>query len=659
MKVEPFDTQRHMTFTRRAALASGGVFLLFGGIAGRLYDLQVRRYQEFAAKADDNRFKQRIVVPLRGEIVDRYGNTMASNRQNFRVLLVPEQTKSVTESIARLQAHIPLTEAQQERLLKEVRDKRNQPFVPIEVIDNLTWDQFVAVNFEATNLPGIVSDVGHTRYYPDGEVVAPIVGHVGSADTRDLANAEDQNEKLLYLQPGFKLGKLGLEYSHDTELRGEAGSQTVEVTAAGRVIEENENRGHAAEQGDALGLTIDADLQRAAHDILAADYEEYPEGTDEPYPVTASAVVMDVVTGDIIVMASTPAFDPNLFARRVEAQTLRELKESPTKPLLCKPLAGAYPPGSTFKLLTGVAAQENGIDADTRFYCGGSFRFGSHSHSCWKRSGHGSMNLSDAIKNSCDVYFYNVATRVDIDHIADVARRFGLGQTYDLGISGEVRGTVPDRDWKRAYYRTQPANQMWFPGETLSVAIGQGAVTSTPLQLAVMSARLATGQDVMPRIVRGVGKELQPTNAFGAVGIDAGHLDVIRAGMDRVVNEWGTAARSSLKPDWRMAGKTGTSQVRSLQINPKTGRPFGNEELPWHQRDHALFVAFAPFESPRYAISVVVEHGGSGSKSAGPRARDIMRAVLEKDPANTSRHPLWVPGAPRPRQQVASANLGG
>ncbi|MEM6649615.1 MAG: penicillin-binding protein 2 [Pseudomonadota bacterium] len=653
MKVEPFDTQRHVTFTRRATIGVGGVFLLFGGVAARLYDLQVRRYNEFQAKADDNRFKQRIVVPLRGEILDRYGHIIASNRQNFRVLIVPENTKNIPKTIADLEQIIPLTDAQRNRLLREIQEKQNQPFTPIEVIDNLSWDEFSAVKFHAPRLEGIASEVGATRYYPDGTVVAPVVGHVGAAEQRDLQRAEDEAERRLYLQPGFKMGKLGLEATHDEELRGVAGSKTVEINAAGRVIDEYENKGDEATQGKALGLTLDAELQRHAHNILGSDYTEYPDGTEEPHPVSASAVVMDAISGDVLVMASTPSFNPNDFARRIDAQSLRALKSSPLNPLLCKPLAGAYPPGSTFKLLTAIAAEEAGIDPNTRFHCSGGMHYGRRRFNCWKRTGHGSMNMIDAIKHSCDVYFWQLATRVDIDHIADVARRYGLGQKYDLGIRGEVAGTVPDREWKRNYYRTNPDNQTWFPGETLSVAIGQGSVTSTPLQLAVMTARLATGREVVPRLVRGEGDALFEPARFPMVKTKPEHLQTIRDGMDAVVNQWGTAARSSLMPDFRMAGKTGTSQVRSLQTDPVTGKVIKNQDLPWHQRDHALFVAFAPYDNPRYACSVVVEHGGSGSKSAGPRARDIMRKVMEKDPLGISKDKLWVPGQPAKSERFA------
>ncbi|MEM9990038.1 MAG: penicillin-binding transpeptidase domain-containing protein, partial [Pseudomonadota bacterium] len=360
--------------------------------------------------------------------------------QNFRVLLTPENTDNIPQTVAGLEQIIPLTDSQERELLKEIQQKKNQPFTPIEVIDNLSWDDFAAVKFHAPRLKGITSEVGATRYYPDGAVVAPVVGHVGSAEQRDLDRASGEEERRLYLQPGFKLGKLGLEASHDEALRGVAGSKTVEINAAGRVISENENQGDTSTQGSVLALTLDAELQRHAHQVLGSDYKEYPEGTEEPHPVSASAVVMDTFTGDILVMASTPSFNPNDFARRIDAKTLRELKASPLKPLLCKPLSGAYPPGSTFKLLTAIAAEEQGIDPNTRHYCNGGMNYGGRRFNCWKRTGHGSMNMVDAIKHSCDVYFWQLATRVDIDHIADVARRYGLGQTYDLGIKGEVAG---------------------------------------------------------------------------------------------------------------------------------------------------------------------------------------------------------------------------
>ncbi|ADM08282.1 Cell division protein FtsI [Parvularcula bermudensis HTCC2503] len=645
MKVEPFDTQRQMTFTRRATLVTGGVTALFGGIVYRLWDLQVKRYDEFAAKADNNRFKQRIVVPGRGDIVDRYGKVLATNRQNFRILLIPEEAENERTALVNLAALIPLSDEEIKAALREVERTRNQPFVPITVRDDVTWEQYAAVNYHSSRLKGISSEVGESRYYPDGEVVAPFLGHVGAATAQDLAGVSERTERLLYLQPGFRLGKNGLERSYDEVLRGEAGSQTIEVTAAGRVLAEEDERGRPQVPGKVLALTIDDEIQAKAMEIMSADYEEYPEGTERPSAASGAAVVLDIVTGDILALASTPAFDPNLFATDVDPATLRELSTSPQNPLISKPVSGVYPPGSTFKAITAIAALEAGISPTTRFRCPGYYYYGGQRFRCWKREGHGSVDLVGSLQHSCDVYYYNMGARLGIDQIADVAQRFGLGQTFDIGLQNEKSGIVPSTEWKRTRYRTNPANQTWFPGETLSVAIGQGATTATPLQLAVMSARIASGKRVMPRIVRGVATDSVPVQDFEDIGVEASHLAAVRDGLDAVVNRWGTAARSRLLPDYRMAGKTGTSQVRSLRINPQTGQPFSNYQLPWNERDHALFIAFAPVESPRYAISVVVEHGGSGSRSAAPRARDLMRAVLDKDPGNPSKHDLYEPGA--------------
>lgn len=662
MRVEPFDTSRHMEFTRRATLVTTGTMGLFGGIAWRLYDLQVRRHEDFRALADDNQFNTRLIVPLRGEIYDRYGRIVANNVPDFRVLVIPERTDDIKKTLTQLGSVMELSDRQITDVLDKARRQRS--FLPILVADKLDWETYARVNFHSPDMRGVVSEIGASRAYAEDAGAAFVVGYVGSATTDDIERArrdaptEEAAEKveLLYRQPGYKVGKAGLERTLDDQLQGEPGSVKVQVNAHGRVISEYKDSIVASTQGEPVGLTIDKELQATALKVLADDYGEYPDEALGPHPVSASAVVLDIVTGDVIVMASTPAFDPNRFSRGIEAKHWRELNESPLKPLLNKPVAGTYPPGSTFKLLTAIAAQEMGIPATKKHFCNGTFRFGGRDFTCWKKEGHGWLDMKESIKHSCDIYYWNLATEVDIDKIAEVAKRFGLGQTYDLGIGAEADGIVPSRSWKRAYYRNDPPNQTWFPGETLSVAIGQGAVTASPLQLAVMSARIATHKDVTPRLVRAVGSNLIPQPAFSELPGQPAHMSVVRDGMNAVVNEWGTAARSSLQPDFLMAGKTGTSQVVGLRRDPVTGRRLKNEEIPWQFRDHALFVAFAPYENPRYACSVVVEHGGSGSRAAGPRARDIMRAVLEKDPSNYDKHQFW---SGKPTEPVEVAELSG
>ncbi|NHK27833.1 penicillin-binding protein 2 [Parvularcula flava] len=631
MRVEPFDTQRHMVFSRRAALFSGGSMLLFGGIGYRLWQLQVRDHEDYQVRADNNRFNQRVIVPLRGEIYDRFGVPLATNRQNFRVLLVAEEVKDIAGTLAEVSKIVDLTPQEQERVLREVQRKR--AFTPIEVADNLSWEDFAKVNFQGPKLRGIHTEVGYTRDYPFKDQTAFVVGYVGAPSDVDIdAVGDDEKTERLLRQPGFRIGKAGLERSHDEELRGKAGSTIVQVNAHGRVIEEYPNESDKSIQGGTLGLTIDAELQMAAMEVLARPVIEPKEG-EEPEKISASAVVMDVETGDVIVMASTPAYDPNEFNVGIRQSLWESLNKDPLKPLINKPLAGNYPPGSTFKLITAIAAQEAGIKPSHRVHCGGRIWYGNRYFNCWKRGGHGTLDMKGSIKHSCDVYYWDLAQRVDIDKIAEVAHRFGLGETYDLGIGNQSAGVVPSREWKKNYFASTPERQTWFPGETLSVAIGQGYVTATPLQLAVMTARIATGKQVQPRLIRAHADGVVPPPASPDINIKLDDLIAVRDGMNAVTNEWGTAARSRLEdPDWQMAGKTGTSQVASLQYDAR-GNRIKNEDLPRHLRDHALFVAFAPYENPKYAISVVVEHGSSGSGAAGPKARDIMKAVTAKNPS--------------------------
>jgi penicillin-binding protein 2 len=617
-RVNAHDPERQETVSRRTVLFGGGVGLLFTGIAARLYQLQITDHQKYLNLAQENQFNRRILTPLRGKIVDRFGSMLASNRKNFRVLLIPEQARDVDQALDRISKIVPVTEEKRARIMREIR--RRGVFTPVEIKDNLSWDDFSKINFELPHLGGMLPDVGETRDYPLGESSAFVVGYVGAVTERDLAAQDSNEERVLLRQPGFKVGRDGLERTYDTELRGQAGEMDVKVNAHGRVIEEMTDQATPPEQGKTLALTIDAELQVAAMKELEGE--------------SAAAVVMDVVTGDILVLASTPAFNPNDFNVGIDPDLWKELNASPYKPLLNKPISGVYPPGSTFKVVSAIAAQVAGVKPSQTAFCSGKIWYGNRYFHCWKRGGHGTLDMKGAIKNSCDIYFYEIAKTLDIDILADVARKFGLGQTFEIGISGQQRGIVPDRAWKRAYFAGTPENQPWFQGETLSVIIGQGYVTSTPLQLAVMASRVATGRVVRPRLVRAVGEVVLPAPEAPLIDINQDYLKVVRAGMNAVVNEWGTAARSRLEdPDWQMAGKTGTSQVYRITAEDRARGLAKPEDLPWERRDHALFISYMPYENPRYACSVVVEHGIGGSRIAGPKAREIMRAVAAKNPA--------------------------
>ncbi len=619
MRVNSNDPEKKEIVTRRAAIFGGGFGLLLLGVSGRLFQLQVLDHDKYQRLAQENQFNTRVIAPLRGEIVDRFGNILASNRQNFRLLLIPDEARDIEEALARIRNFVPISDDKHAKLLREIRRTRGN--ATVEVVNNLEWDQFSRLNYELPYLPGAHPEVSETRNYPLGNATAFVIGYVGAVTDRDLAAPENESQQLLLRQPGFKVGRDGLERTYERELRGAAGAMDVKVNAHGRVIEEIEDSVRPPQQGATLGLTIDAELQLAAMKALEGE--------------SASAVVIDIETGDILVLASTPAFDPNIFTKGIPSDLWRELNESPYKPLLNKPLGGIYPPGSTFKMVSAIAAMRSGIDPSFRVRCNGKFWYGNRFFHCWKKEGHGSVDMRGSLKHSCDTFYYTMATQTDVDVIADTARKLGLDQTFELGIPGQHSGVVPDRAWKRRFYAGTPENQTWFPGETLSVVIGQGSVSTTPLQLAVMTARLASGREVRPRIVRFRGDLELPTPKHSKIDIAEEYLQVARDGMYAVVNEpGGTAGRSALdNKEWKLAGKTGTSQVYRITNEERARGLTKPEDLPWARRDHALFVCFAPYEAPRYACAVVVEHGIGGARMAGPKAKEIMTAVMTKDPA--------------------------
>ena len=624
MQLDSRDGDRFKTFSRRAAILGVGQMAVFTALAARMYYLQVLRTDEYQMLAEENRVNMRLLPPLRGEIVDRFGQMLASNRQNFRALLIPEQTPDIEETLDKLARIVDLTDFQRKKIMRDA--KRSARFLPLTVAENLSWEKFAQVNIHEPDLPGVQPDVGETRHYPFGPELAHVVGYVAAVSDADLRD----NDPLLKL-PGFRIGKSGLERQLDADLRGLAGSSHVEVNAYGRVIRELKK--DTGTPGTEVVLTLDMEVQHFAAERLK----------DE----AASAVVMDIHSGDVIAIVSTPAFDPNDFNIGIDQKTWNELTTNAYKPLVNKAIAGQYPPGSVFKPIVALAALESRmIDPYRTVYCDGKYRLGSHDFHCWKKGGHGNMNMHDGIKRSCDVYFYDLARKIGIDRITEMARKFGLGDELDFAVPGEKPGLVPSKGWKRAM-----KGEAWQQGETLIAGIGQGYLLATPLQLAAMTARLANGgKAVKPRITQAVGSVLMPEEEAEDMGLKASSHRFVMNAMDAVSNDpnGGTAFRSRIpEKGMHLAGKTGTAQVRRISKAERDSRVLKNEELEWKQRDHALFIAFAPVHKPQYAISVIVEHGGSGSRAAAPVARDIMRKVLERDPAN---QPGYVPS------QISSLN---
>jgi penicillin-binding protein 2 len=441
------------------------------------------------------------------------------------------------------------------------------------------------------------------------------LGYVAAPNEDDVAADTDP----LLRQPGFRIGKNGLERQFDRQLRGLAGERQLEVNSSGRVMRElAQQEGRA---GQDLITTLDIGLQQFAHQRLASQ-------------LAGAAVVMDVYTGDILALASTPSYDPEAFYRGLRDEEWGELSSDIYRPLANKAIAGQYAPGSTFKMMTALAALDAGVHPHDRVFCSGIMQLGSTLFHCWKREGHGSIDMVDGLKKSCDVYFYEAARRAGIDKMADIARLFGFGKPAGLDLPGEKAGLIPDTAWKRA-----AVGQVWHPGETLVAGIGQGYVLATPLQLCVMTARIASGgYAVSPRLVRSQGGNQTSDDgglASASLGIPTKRLDVVRSGMSMVTNDaGGTAYRSRIEiPGMEMAGKTGTSQVRRITLAERRAGVIKNEDLPWQRRDHALFVAYAPVRAPRYACAVVIEHGGGGSAVAAPIARDILIECQRRDPS--------------------------
>ncbi|MEM8799729.1 MAG: penicillin-binding protein 2 [Pseudomonadota bacterium] len=594
------DNARQRIFSRRAMMILGGQAVLGAGLAARMYDLSVQKGQTYKLLADRNRLSLRFLPPPRGRIVDRFGAELASNRPDYQVHVVPEQTTDLVGTLAKLGQLIRITPADRRRVLSKARRQRS--FLPILVRDNLTWEDFAAINVASVEISGIQPRTGLSRYYPDGASVGHLVGHVGS-----VPEAQMSDDPLLRL-PNFKVGREGLERSFDDRLRGKAGTQRVEVNVRGRVVREIDRQDPMA--GDDLPLTIDRELQVTATKLIGES--------------AGSAVVLDIANGDILAMASAPSFNPNVMARSISRHDWQALLGDPRAPLVHKSISGQYPPGSTVKMIVALAGLEAGIiDPADEVYCSGRYPLGDNVFHCWKRGGHGKTNLHRSLVESCDTYYYHVARDVGIERIAKMARRFGLGERLGVPVRGEASGRVPDPDWK--YMMT---GEGWRGGETLNVSIGQGDSLATPLQLAVMVARLVTGRVIRPRLLRE-----KKVEAAEPLGIDRSHLDLMMAAMtDVVAARKGTAHSSKIKdPVFDFAGKTGTSQVRRISIAERRSGIKSNADLPWKQRDHGLFVGFAPVANPQYAISIVVEHGGGGATAAAPLARDILAFAQARD----------------------------
>ena len=620
------DKSRYAAFTRRTLLMSGGMTAVFAVLAGRLYQLQILDGDQYMTQAEDNRVNQRLIAPPRGRILDRFGTELANNRRNYRVLLVAEQSEGVDKALDSISKIISMTDAQKKRVLKDLA--ANKKFVPVPVAENLSWEEFARINLHLPYLPGVRPDIGQTRDYPFGPELSHILGYVAAVSPEDKS---DKDDPLLDI-PGMRIGKRGIEKQFDEEVRGQAGVTREEVNAYGRVIRELGS--DSGVPGQDVYLTIDCELQRFADQRLGEE--------------SAACVVMDVETGDVLSLSSTPGFDPNFFNVGITPDQWKYLTENDHKPLINKVLSAAYPPGSTFKPAVALAAREAGIATDAySVHCNGSYTLGNHDFHCWayKTGGHGNVDLKKGIQQSCDVFFYETARRLGIDKIEEAARKLGFGSLSGIELPGERSGLIPGRAWKEATYGVP-----WQQGETLNTGIGQGYVTVTPLQLCVMTARIAGGRAVSPRIARVVGDSYLPHPVAEPLPFAEDSLAAVRAGMFAVTNEPGGTAFAwrITEPGFEMAGKTGTAQARVITKEERATGVKSNESLPWKLRDHLLFVAYAPVDKPRYACAVVMEHGsGIAGHPQVQMARDILLFAQKRDPLKMqTRYPVRAAGIP-------------
>ena len=577
-------------FDRRSFFVSAGMGGLGVLLAARMSYIAIAEGEKYRTESESNRVNLTLIPPRRGWILDRNGAPLASNRADFRVDVIPERLKDADATVEQLGELFDLGPDRVADIKQEIEEARG--FQPVEVASGLEYEQFAAVSVRLPDMQGVVPQRGFSRFYPTGPAVGHLIGYVGPASAEEYEN--DRNP--LLITPGYKIGKDGLEKQFEQTIRGVPGARRVEVTASGRIVRDLETREDV--QGDPIRLTIDGPLQ---------DYAARRIGLE-----SGSVVVMDCESGDLLCMASMPSFDPNSFSDGIGSVEYKMLREDERVPLRNKVLKGLYPPGSTVKPMVSMAFLKEGLDPEETVFCGGGLRVGNRVFRCWKRGGHGTVNMAKGIYQSCDVYYYHFAQRIGMDPIAAMARRTGMGQEFPLPVTSQFYGTVPDPEWKLNKY-----DRAWQPFDTVNATIGQGYMLASPLQLAVMASRIATGAHVMPRLTL----DTKP-KGFDQIDFPSEHVEYVRQAMSDVVNGPGTAGRGRLPlNDILMAGKTGTAQVVGLNLSDgKSG--------PWKYRDHGLFIFFAPFDKPKYAGAVVIEHGG-GSGAAYPIARDVMTFMFD------------------------------
>jgi len=594
------SAHQSIAFSRRMMLLGGAQVAVGGLLIGRMGWLAVAQNEKYQLLSENNRVQLIPVPPRRGWIIDRNGKPIAINRSSFRVDIIPQQLEKGRDVVGELARLIALNADDVERIRRELAESRG--FQPVSVADNITYEKYAAVTVHLPDLPGVQATRGFSRYYPDGPAVAHLLGYVGTANAKEY-EAEDKNPLLII--PGFKIGKQGLEKVLEPYLRGTPGGQRVEVTARGKLVKELDPKPDRS--GQTVQLTIDQGLQQYAARRMGDQ--------------SGALVAMDVGTGDMLAFVSMPAFDPNSFSEGIGRTEWKMLSENDHIPLLNKVSQGLYPSGSTIKPAMALAFLQQGVDPKRRVVCNGGYQIGNRYFRC--DAVHGSMDMHSAIERSCNTYFWATGLITDPEKTTEMVNMLGYGQEFDLPLPSQRFGTMPSPKWLEKKY-----HRKWQGYDTANTSIGQGYVLINPLQLAVMPARLAAGKLLQPRLLMTGGRKPAPN-----IDADPAHLAIIREAMAAVVNGSGTAVASKLPLDGvLMAGKTGTAQVFRLGERGHQGA--------WALRDHALFIAFAPADKPRYAIGCIIEHGGFGASAAAPIVRDTMTYLFDQQKAWAALEPL-------------------
>ena len=635
------------TINRRMFLFSAAKAVVFFGIVGRLFSLQISENKKYLTLSDKNRLRETRLPPIRGEFKDYFGNTIAGNLKVYQLHVIPEQVEDFRSLIVRLRDILKFDN----KTLSKIFTKKNsqKPWETLVISENLSWDEFSKINFYLHELPGAKPVITVGRSYPYGESYTHVLGYVSQASVNDLVNSKIIKERNV---PGLRVGKSGLEKKFENELIGTNSVQRYEVNAFGKRINQIDFK--EGTKGQTINLTIDTEIQKLTSELLKDK--------------AGSISIMDIYTGEIIAMNSSPAFDPNLFLYGIDEKLWKNIKSDPLNPLLNKTISGLYSPGSTIKPIVALSALENDIiRPDKQVKCEGKVEMYGQKYHCWKKKGHGFMSLKNSIKQSCDIYFYELARLLGVDRLSITAKKFGLG-TKVLGeyFENEKEGIVPSTEWKK-----EALGQNWYLGETFITGIGQGYIQTNPLQLCLMTAQLANGgYKIYPKIrvdqnqipyekikkimsenemqskeednalIKATEEFLKPEKKeFQPLYRNPENVKFVLDAMFKSTNEiYGTSYSSRIDdPKYQFAGKTGTSQVKRITEEERE-LDLDISQIPYKNRDHAWFIAFGPYKNPRYAMSILVEHGGSGSKAAAPIAKKLMKAVVDRHEQRSKRN---------------------